>query len=108
MRAQADAQQDRSAALTPSQTTMPWRVTHVDPRPDHRLDVRFADGLTGSVHMAALVFSPEAGVFGRLRDTEAFNQVRVEDGVVTWPGEIDLAPDAMHAAIRRSGEWVLE
>jgi len=28
-------------------------------------------------------------------------------GAVTWPGELDLAPDAMHAAIRRTGVWVL-
>jgi hypothetical protein len=33
--------------------------------------------------------------------------VRVVDGVVTWPGELDLAPDAMHLAIKDGGEWVL-
>jgi hypothetical protein len=26
---------------------------------------------------------------------------------VSWPGELDLAPDAMHAAIREHGEWGL-
>jgi hypothetical protein len=26
---------------------------------------------------------------------------------VTWPGELDLAPDAMHAAILAHGEWLL-
>jgi hypothetical protein len=26
---------------------------------------------------------------------------------VSWPGELDLAPDAMHAAIREHGEWRL-
>lgn len=30
---------------------------------------------------------------------------RTHDGVVTWPGEIDLAPDAMYAAIAATGEW---
>jgi hypothetical protein len=33
--------------------------------------------------------------------------VRFEDGAVTWPGDIDLAPDAMYREIKRSGEWVL-
>jgi len=28
-------------------------------------------------------------------------------GVVTWPGEIDLAPDAMHQAIRETGQWIV-
>ncbi len=38
---------------------------------------------------------------------ERRNQVRVELGVVTWPGEIDLAPDAMHAELAAHGEWHL-
>ena len=29
-------------------------------------------------------------------------------GVVTWPGELDIAPDAMHQAIRLHGAWYLE
>jgi len=27
---------------------------------------------------------------------------------VTWPGEIDLAPDAMYEGIKATGVWVLE
>jgi hypothetical protein len=26
---------------------------------------------------------------------------------VTWPGEIDLAPDAMYAEIKQGGHWIL-
>jgi len=26
---------------------------------------------------------------------------------VIWPGEIDLAPDAMHEAIQAGGVWVV-
>jgi hypothetical protein len=33
--------------------------------------------------------------------------VTIEHGAVTWPGELDLAPDAMHDAIRQHGVWVL-
>jgi hypothetical protein len=32
----------------------------------------------------------------------------VEYGAVTWPGEIDLAPDAMYAEFKKNGEWKLE
>jgi hypothetical protein len=70
--------------------------------------VRFADGLTGEVDLSALVASPNAGVFASLRDQALFEQVFVDLGAVTWPGELDLAPDAMHAAIRQHGEWVIE
>jgi hypothetical protein len=36
------------------------------------------------------------------------NQAHLEYGVVTWPGEIDLAPDAMHDAVKKSGRWILQ
>lgn len=68
------------------------------------LNVRFADGTTGTVDIADAHLT---GVFSRLRDPAAFAQVRVTDGFVSWPGEIDLAPDAMYAAIRRDGVWRL-
>jgi hypothetical protein len=45
--------------------------------------------------MSNFIFSDEAGVFAALRDETLFAQVHLELGVVTWPGEIDIAPDAM-------------
>ena len=69
-----------------------------------QLEVAFADGTHGRV-----VFEPThlTGVFASLQNSELFNQVRINGGAVSWPGDIDLAPDAMHEAIRKSGEWVL-
>ncbi len=66
--------------------------------------VRFADGVCGTVRLAE---SHLTGVFATLADPAVFHQVQVVDGFVTWPGDIDLAPDAMYAAIRASGEWRL-
>jgi hypothetical protein len=86
---------------------MPWRVREVTALPAYRLAVRFVDGLSGIVDLSALVASPEAGVFARLRNRALFDQVFVEHGAVVWPGELDLAPDAMHAAIKENGEWKL-
>lgn len=92
--------------MTPAvRPTAPWRVREVTALPDDRLFVRFIDGLTGIVDLSALISSPQAGVFARLRDHALFEQVRVEMGAVVWPGELDLAPDAMHAAIKKHGEW---
>jgi hypothetical protein len=34
-----------------------------------------------------------------LRDEQFFEQVFVDYGAVAWPGEIDLAPDAMYARV---------
>jgi hypothetical protein len=63
------------------------------------------DGLKGIVDLRDLVDSPQAGVFASLRDRALFEQVCLQHGAVTWPGEIDLAPDAMHEAIQARGEW---
>jgi hypothetical protein len=46
-------------------------------------------------------------VFAVLADPERFAQVGIEFGAVWWPGEIDLAPDAMYAEIKAHGRWVL-
>ena len=84
---------------------MYWDVTSVEPAHHLALKVRFTDGLQGEV-----CFKPShlTGVFESLKDEDYFNKVYVDHGVVTWPGELDLAPDAMHSEIKKHGRWVLE
>jgi hypothetical protein len=67
----------------------------------------FADGLSGEVDLSGLVLSPKAGIFAKLADAAIFAQVRLEYGAVSWPGELDLAPDAMHEEIQKRGKWAL-
>jgi CubicO group peptidase (beta-lactamase class C family) len=76
--------------------------------PGYRLAVDFVDGLAGEVDLSALIASPHAGVFSALRDVALFGQVRLDLGAVTWSGGLDLAPDAMHAAIKTAGVWRVE
>jgi hypothetical protein len=66
--------------------------------------VRFNDGSAGIVEMAAFLNSDGAGVFAALRDETLFRQARVVLGAVTWPGDLDLAPDAMHREIKEQGK----
>ncbi len=68
-------------------------------------EVKFADGLAGRVLMLP---SHLYGVFEKLGNPDFFGKIQVTDGFVSWPGEIDLAPDAMYRAIRDNGEWVLK
>ncbi len=106
MHSQRATQEDRPAeVIPPVRPSAPWRVRTVTALPEYRLSVEFMDGVAGIVDLRNLVTSPQAGVFAGLRDRALFDQVRIEYGAVTWPGEIDLAPDAMHQAIRASGEW---
>jgi hypothetical protein len=83
---------------------MNWDVVAVEPVSTLVLAVRFEDGTEGNVRFEA---SHLSGVFEALKAPEVFRQARVEGGAVTWPGEIDLAPDAMYREIKKSGEWVL-
>ena len=103
MRNQATTEEDRAPGVIPA---APWRVTDVQALPGYRLKVRFRDGTEGVVDLSRLVTGEQAGVFTALRDADLFAQVHVECGAVTWPGGLDLAPDAMHGAIRQRGEWV--
>ncbi len=75
--------------------------------PNFQLEVEFIDGTTGFVEMINLITGDKAGVFSVLKDKELFNQVYLAYGVATWPGEIDLAPDTMHDAIKQKGCWIL-
>ncbi len=102
MRTQSATKQDPPFTVTPPiQPRMSWRVMAVEALPGFRLHVRFVDGTEGTVNLSALVHSPDAGVFACLADSSLFAQVFVEHGAVTWPGEIDLAPDAMYAEIKK-------
>ena len=83
----------------------PWRVRALSVLPEWQLTVTFNDGLSGIVDVSALVNQPDAGVFEALRDPAFFAQAYLDCGAVAWPNGADLAPDAMHKEIRRSGMW---
>jgi hypothetical protein len=77
----------------------PWRVTQVRALDDCcSIRVYFTDGLEGVVR-----FPPEffKGVFSHLSDPSRFKEVAVVNGAVTWPGGLDLAPDAMYEDIQQ-------
>lgn len=105
MREEEDSQEDPPSGLTFS---MPWRVLTVKVLDNYCLEVCFVDGTCGEVDLFKLVFSDEAGIFEPLRDLQLFTQVYVDHGVVTWPGEIDLAPDAMYREIKKNHKWTPE
>ena len=75
---------------------MHWDVVEVRAEPGYCLFVRFKDGLSGRVRLRE---EDLTGVLAPLRDAEFFEQVFIDCGAVAWPGEIDLAPDAMYAEV---------
>ena len=83
---------------------MEWDVIEVEPKPDLSMQVRFADGTRGSVKFE---LSHLFGVFDPLKAPSFFCRAYLDSGVVTWPGNIDIAPDAMYREIKQHGQWVL-
>jgi hypothetical protein len=72
-----------------------YRIVEVEARGGYRIWIRFEDGVSGEVDLSDLVGK---GVFRRWQDEQEFREVRIdpETGTVAWPGEIDLAPDALY------------
>ncbi len=102
---------DRTPEVEPNiRHSVPWRVSSLTALPDSRLRVTFVDGLSGEVDMREFLTHPKVDgtVFEALRDMTIFVQARVVLGAVQWPNGADLAPDAMHDAIREQDVWVLD
>ncbi len=84
---------------------MKWDVVEARVIEHGRIHVKFADGLEGTVRFESSAYR---GVFEKLRTPSEFNKLTVNGYFITWPGELDLSPDAMHQSIQKSGEWILE
>jgi hypothetical protein len=83
---------------------MKWEVVGVKQVAPLTIRVEFEDGLVGKVKFEE---SHLTGVFAALKDPTVFQQAYIDGGAVAWPGNLDLAPDAMYQEIRSHGEWVL-
>ena len=66
--------------------------------PDYCLKVILGDGISGIVDLSD---EPFDGVFEPLADPPFFEKATLKNGVVIWPGGLDIAPDAMYREIKR-------
>lgn len=96
-----------SEIISPIICDQPDDVANVEPLDGFRLRVCFRDGTEGEVQMSRLIHGPRAGVFAGLADPARFAEARIQYGAVVWPGDIDLAPDAMYTEIQKNGKWIL-
>lgn len=74
-------------------------IVEVRPLAQHRVYLRFEDGVEGEVDIANLIdFS---GVFAPLKDRREFVKARVhpELGTIGWPNGADLDPDVLYAEV---------
>ncbi len=83
---------------------MHWDIIKAKPEQNLTVKIQFYDGTIGRV-----IFKPEhlTGVFEPLKDPKFFEQVFIDGGTIAWPGEVDLAPDALYQEIKKHGNCVL-
>lgn len=85
-----------------------WSIVRFNVKPNYKIEVSFADGTSGVADLAPrLSQGPLGDGFDALCDVNVFATVYLEHGALTWPGSIDLAPDAMYQRIRESGTSTL-
>ena len=85
-----------------------WSIIRFNVLSRYRIEVSFADGTSGIADLAPrLSQGPLGDGLDALCDQNVFSKVYLEHGALTWPGGIDLAPDAMYLRIRASGTSVL-
>lgn len=75
-------------------------ITGVEVLDDQLLRLAFADGVVGDV---AFDRSQWKGVLAPLADPEFFRRVSIdpESQTITWPGELDLAPEPLYEQARQ-------
>ena len=75
---------------------------------DYTLKICFADGKSGIVDFTPYI--RKGGIFGKLAQVENFKRFTVnqELGVITWQGEIDIAPETLYSAATQEPlpQWV--
>jgi Protein of unknown function (DUF2442) len=74
------------------------KIVSVEPLADHRLKLRFDDGVEGTVNLSNEVGK---GIFAAWRDPQHFSSVKIGRGgrSLEWPDEIDLCADALYLEI---------
>ena len=84
---------------------MNWNIVSAEVVCKNKLKVKFRDGLEGFVDFMPSFFN---GVFRNLKNARSFAQVFIENGTVSWPGDLDLAPDALYREIKSNGVCLLK
>ena len=75
---------------------MLYRIVAIEPRANFRLFVRFEDGVEGEADLSDIA---GRGVFARWTNRpDEFMSVEVDprSGAPSWPGDLDVAPDALY------------
>jgi Protein of unknown function (DUF2442) len=71
-------------------------VTRAEYVSGHRVHLWFNDGTDGVVDLSGQLNGP---IFGLLRDTDFFQQFRLEGHTLAWVNGADFAPEYLHGLV---------
>ena len=76
-------------------------VLEARPVGGYRVYIRFDDGVSGEIDLAAVI--DFEGVFAPLRALDKFAELHVapELGTICWPNGVDIAPETLYDAVLR-------
>jgi hypothetical protein len=74
---------------------MEWDIVDFSLLDGYKIRLTFKTGETGVVDLSSYTF--RGGVFSRFADMEYFRRVHIESGVLTWPDEVDIAPETIYS-----------
>jgi hypothetical protein len=69
------------------------KITTAEYSSDYKMTVAFNNGSKLICDLSQVV---QSGVFKKLQDKTIFNNFSLNDGVVEWPGELDIAPEYLY------------
>ncbi|HET6511733.1 MAG TPA: DUF2442 domain-containing protein [Candidatus Kapabacteria bacterium] len=72
------------------------KITQAKPLQGYKLELLFTDGVRGIVDLSDMIGK---GVFAKLADRHAFEQVYIDGGTVAWEGGLDLCPDTLYSEV---------
>lgn len=74
---------------------MEWDIVTLEYLGGYRLRLTFRSGETGEVELSS--YASYGGVFSRFAEPDYFRQVYIDHGVLSWPGEVDIAPETIYS-----------
>jgi hypothetical protein len=74
------------------------RLTSVDFGSEYTIIVQFSNGECGIFDFSELLSFP---VFQPLKNPDLFRAARIDDGVLTWDGDIDISTDKIYKESRK-------
>jgi hypothetical protein len=75
-------------------------ITNVQALDGYRVELTFSDSVQGIVDLADRIVG-RGGVFGPVKDSRFFRQVRVDKelGTIVWPNGADICPDLLYSLV---------